>query len=247
MGIAIGVLLVVLVGGGSAVATRLRRYPGGLAYAFGAAFAPERRQLAAARRTVRQLRHDANRELMGARNDVRGARARHRYELELATRRVEQLRDPGRGALLGRLGVVALHQHAVMVSTEELPLAGLTVRFERIDRQYCLHFAVPGGGVHRQVFERALHAEEEVRRFGNRVVNAVAEENARLKRRNQLVAAAEAELRAVEQRTAPQRSARDRLAGLTVRQDVDQRLAEAVKALDDARARWRSRTGRMPI
>ncbi|MGC0314413.1 hypothetical protein [Kitasatospora acidiphila] len=246
MGIVIGVLLAVLVGGGAAVAWQLSRYPGGWAYAFGAAFAPDRRRLAAARRTAGHLRRRAKRELTGAQAEVRGAEARYRYEVELAARRVEQLRSPGRGPLLVRLGVLALHQHAVVVGAEELPLAGMTVRVERVDRRHCLHFALPGGRVHRQMFEQGLHSEEEVRRFGNRVVNAVAEENALLKRRHQLVAAAEAELKQVEQRSAAQRSACDRLAELTERQGVDQRPAAAAKALDDARARWQNLTGRLP-
>jgi hypothetical protein len=142
--------------------------------------------------------------------------------------------------------VLALHQHAVVVGPEELPLARLTVRLEEAGGQYVLHFALPDGRVRRQVLAPTLHTGEEVRRFGHRVAKAVTEEQLLLKRRDQLVAAALAELRQVEQRLVPQRPAHDPLAEPAERYRADQRPAEARRALDDARARWHGLTGRHP-
>lgn len=237
--------LLFLLGAGACVGWRLHRHPGGWAYAFGQAYALERRDLAGARRRLRTLEREARRERSRARDLLRGEESRHRGLVRAAQQRLTDLRRPGRGELLASLGEVALHRHVLRVAAQDLALAGVTVRYEQTPDEYRIHVTAPGGRKRPVRYPRADHEEADVRRLAGRIEDAAEEESAFRKRRRSLIADAEAELRRVRADTAAAEAARTGLAELTERQRADGRLASARTDLDAARARWQALTGHL--
>ncbi|WP_329311233.1 hypothetical protein [Streptomyces sp. NBC_01262] len=237
--------LLVLLGGAAYIGWRLHAYPGGWAYAFGDAYAVERRDLAMARRGVRELERAARRELSEAKGKVRGEETRYRERIRSAEQRLKELRNPGRGEQQQILGELTLYQHVLRYRSEDIPLAGLKVRFESARHKYGIKVTRPNG---RAVVARfpGTQSEDAVRHFAIRIENAVADENDLLTRRKGLIADAETELTHARASTLSQEAAREALVRLTARQSADDRLPAARAELDAARGRWHAETGHLP-
>lgn len=242
---AVVLLILVLLGGAAYIGRRLYRYPGGWAFAFGDAYAADRKDLAGARRGVRDLQRSARRELSQAEGTVRAEEARYRERIRSAERRLKELRAPGRGEQREVLGELTLHQHVLRHRSEDIPLAGLKVRFEPSHHRYRIRVTRPNGRV-RDVHYPRNQPEDAVRGFAVRLEYAVADENDFLSRRDGLIADTEAELVRARAATAAQDSARQALARVTARHSSDPRLPAARAELDAARKRWSAATGHEP-
>lgn len=240
-----GLALVAAVGAG----WRRYRYPGGwdVAFSSGPEHRAARQDLDAARRAVRTLRTTARRELAGARNEVDRAERAYRRRIEVLEQRLEHLReDPGRGRLITGLGPVSLHEHVLVFLGNDVTLAGLQVRFERGRTDNYLYVTLPGGHTDLARYPVADRAEDEVRRFGVTVRNAIVAENRLRERQAASIRKTEAELVAARADTGPQEAARRRLEAVTARQREDKRIGAALARLEDARDEWEAVTGRRP-
>ncbi|MFD5557796.1 hypothetical protein ACFWIA_28645 [Streptomyces sp. NPDC127068] len=238
-----------LVGGillaGGLLVWRLCRYPGGWKYAFGAEYAGERAALDRARGKVSRLRSEAAERRAAAEARLREAESVYRRRVRAAELRVEGIRHPGPGQLLGQLGVkAALYEHALVVGQEELPLAGLTVRIELGRVSQFLYATLPDGSERHVALPFEEHTEDEVRGFAGKVTNTVAAEKTTLADREaQLDTAVEALVR-VKAGTDAVDTARADLDRLAEAERSDFRPASARRELDRAWERWNSVTGR---
>jgi hypothetical protein len=242
----VGWLLVPVVAIAACVGWRMYRCPGGWAYAFGAAYTAERQSLAKARRGVRELEQGARRERSGAEDQVRNAESQYRQRIRVIERRLRDLRQPGNGTLIEKLGSVVLHEHVVVVKQETVPLAGLRIRFEEAKRDHHIYVTRPDGRVQFESFPHGLHEEGEVRRFAVRMENAVAAEGAFLKHCEGQIAEAEDALVKARTDTGAQEAARARLARVTELQQADLRIEAARSELEAERDRWAAITGHRP-
>ncbi|AJF63350.1 hypothetical protein [Streptomyces vietnamensis] len=228
---------------------RLVRYPGGWAYAFHEEHREARKALEDARGAVRELRNTALRETWQARTAVRRAERAHRRRVQRAESELERLRDPHRGALVEQLGAITLHEHAVLISDDAVPLAGVRVRFElaRSTHVSYVYITRPDGREHMECYEGEEFPEGAVRRFSVRIQNAAVTENRLQERRAGDIRTLEAELREARKATEPIQAAQDRLDKTRARHKDSLELSRARAALDDARDAWRDLTGRRPL
>ncbi len=244
---ALGWTLVVLVCCAAAVGWQLHRYPGGWAYAFGAMYAPDRKELSSARLTVRTIRREHGQEQSAAEGQLREAERRQNRQITGADRRLKQLRDPGPGQLRETMGTMTLFQRKLRVSKAEVPLDGLRVRFELGRRNTCyIHVTLPDGHERSASFPGDQFEEEDVRGFSRRITNAVADENRACVEREQQIAEAEADRSRAVADTAAQEAARERLEQVKERHRKEGRLSAARAELDQALDRWQDLTGHRP-
>ena len=244
---ALGWVLAVLVCCGATVGWQLYRYPGGWAYAFGAMYAPDRRELSSARLAVRTIRREHGREQSAAQGQLREAERRQNRQISSADRRLKELRHPGPGQLLQTMGAMTLHQHSLRVSKEEIPLDGLTVRFEAGRRNTCyIHVTLPDGHERSASFPGGQFEEEDVRVFFRRIKNVAADENKACAEREQQIAEVEEERRRAVADTAAQEAAQERLEQLKERHRKEARLPAARSELERALDRWQDLTGHRP-
>jgi hypothetical protein len=83
-----------------------------------------RQRVADARKAVSQGKKETAIALKGPRSAVRRAQSDHDARLAAASRLVDSLEYPGRGAHLGSLGPVDLHAHALLVHRAEVDILG---------------------------------------------------------------------------------------------------------------------------
>jgi chromosome segregation ATPase len=228
------------------VGWRLYSYPGGWTFAFGKKHTAERQGLSQARQQVRELERDVRRELSAAQARVESAKTQRQQRIRAAERQLGELRQPGRGELVGQLGELVLHRHALLVTAEEIPLAGLQVRFEQGRQKGHVYVTESEGKVRYVEYPHALHEEGVVRRFTVRIENTVAEENAFRKNRRSRIKDLESELQQAQADTAPYEAARLQLAQLNERQRQDGRLTAARSELEAAHERWQALSGHRP-
>ncbi|MGW2839469.1 hypothetical protein ACWCWD_16905 [Streptomyces sp. NPDC001493] len=238
---------VVLVAAGTA--WRLLRYPGRWAHAFHEAYRKERRALDDARGAVRTLRSAARRETWRAWTRVKRAEAAHRRRVHQAEAELEQRRAPDRGDRVHQLGPITLYEHSVVVSEDELPLAGLHVGFElaRAEHVSYVYLTHPDGQKRMERYEGEEFPEDTVREFSVRLHNAAVAAHRSRETRDSDIAALEAALREAQEATGPVEAARERLEETRARHRADPRLPRARAALDDARTQWQELTGRRPL
>lgn len=219
----------------------LLRYPGGWSFAFHEQYRADREALADAYREVRRLK-GADRQEMGK------VRKAYRDRISQAETALRQLRTPPRGARVAELGRIVLHENAVLVGDDEVPLAGLRVRFDlaRSARVSYVYLTQADGHEHMESFEEAQFAEEQVRAFSVRVQNAAATAQRLQGLREKDIGKLEAELSRARADTEPVEAARERLEQTRARQGADPRLPKARAALDDARDAWQQLAGRRP-
>ncbi|MFF4234219.1 hypothetical protein [Streptomyces sp. NPDC001820] len=228
---------------------RLFRYPGGWEYAFHKEHREERKALEDARGAVRELRRTARSETWRARAAVKRAEWAYRRRVRRAESELEQLRTPDRGARVEQLGGISLHEHTVLVADEELPLAGLQVRFElaRSAHVSYVYITQPDGRERMERYEGKEFPEAAVRRFSVQIQNAAVAANRLQERRAGDICTLEAELREARKATEPIVVAQERLEKTRARHGSDLKLPQARAALDDARNVWQDLTGRRPL
>ncbi|WP_093802920.1 hypothetical protein [Streptomyces sp. Wb2n-11] len=228
---------------------RLVRYPGGWAYAFHEEHQEERQALAEARNAVRELRGTARRETWRARAEVKRVEWAYWRRVRRAESELEQLRTPHRGARIEQLGGITLHEHTVLIAGDEVPLAGMHVRFElaRSTHVSCVYLKQPDGRERRERYEGKEFPEEAVRRFSVRIQNAAVAAQRLQEQRAGDIRALQARLREARKATEPITVAQEGLERTRARHDADIKLPQARKALDDARKGWQDLTGRRPL
>lgn len=228
---------------------RFLRYPGGWAFAFHEKHREARRALDEPRRAVRELRRTARREKLQALAAVKRAEWAHRRHVRQCEAKLERLRTPHRGARRQKLGRIILFERAVLISNDEVPLAGLQVRFELSSsaRSSYVYLTRPDGRERLERYEGKQWPEDTVRRFSVRIQNAAVAADRLQKRRAGRIRALEAELEEARRATEPIASAQERLASTRARHDADFTLPQARTALDDARSVWQGMTGRRPL
>ncbi|MEU1086304.1 hypothetical protein ACFYPN_23935 [Streptomyces sp. NPDC005576] len=225
------------------------RYPGGWTYAFHQQHRKDRQALDNARGAVRELRRTARRETWQAWTAVKRARSSYRREVRRAEAELQRLRTPHRGARIEQLGAITLHEHGILVGEDELPLAGVHVRFElaRSSHVSYVYLTEPDGRERMERYDGEEFPEETVRRFSVRLRNAAVAAVRSREARAADIATAETALREAEEATEPMEVAQERLEETRERHESDPRLPRARAALDDARREWQDRTGRRPL
>ncbi|WP_406451033.1 hypothetical protein OG782_14700 [Streptomyces sp. NBC_00876] len=246
----IGWILLLVLAVAAVAGRRLRRYPGGLRFAFGQEHAAARHDLDTARDALRELERAAVKELSGARAAALTADAAHRHRVRKAEERVVYLHRPDRGGFLDELGNLCLYQHVLAVRTEEwsgdLPLAGITVRSDHTLTAAHIYVTDPAGRRHLVTYHLEHFGEEYVRKFIVDVHNAMDIARAFQRDLPTLIDEAEAELDRARNDTTGQSEAGRRLDEITARQGGDPRIPRARHELDAAQARWQALTGRRP-
>ncbi|MFF3896418.1 hypothetical protein ACFYY3_25235 [Streptomyces sp. NPDC001812] len=247
--IAIWWVVVVMALGAWWTVWRLVRYPGGWAYAFHEEHREARKALEDARGAVRELRRSARREKWQALAEVRRAEWAYRSRVRQAESELERLRTPHRGAQIEQLGRIILYEHTVLISDDEVPLAGLHVRFELARSTYVsyVYLTQPDGRERMERYDGKEFPEDAVRRFSVQIQNATVAADRLQEQRADNIRALEAELREARQATEPIEVAHERLEKTRARHDADLTLPQARAALDDARNVWQGLTGRRPL
>ena len=228
---------------------RLVRYPGGWVYAFHEDHLEERQALDDARKAVRQLRGAARRETWQAWTEVKRAEWAYRRRVRGVESELEQLRTPHRGACVNQLGEIALHEHSVLISDDELPLADMYVRFELARSKHVsyVYLTLTDGREHMERYEGEEFPEDVVRQFSVQIHNAAVAAHRLRDRRAGEIRTREQELREAQEATEPIAMARERLENTRTRHNSDPKLPRARAALDAARNEWQGLTGRRPV
>ncbi|MGW4026698.1 hypothetical protein [Streptomyces sp. NPDC005009] len=247
--IAIWWVIVVMALGVWWTAWRLVRYPGGWAYAFHEEHRETRKALEDARGVVRELQKSARREKWQALTEVKRAEWAYRRRVRQVESELERLRTPHRGERIGQLGRITLYEHTVLIFDDEVPLAGLHVRFElsRSAHVSYVYLSQPDGRERMERYDGKEFPEETVRRFSVQVQNAAVTVNRLQERRAGKIRVREAELRNARKATEPIELAQERLERTRARHDADVKLPQARAALDDARNVWQGLTGHRPL
>ncbi|MGG7568726.1 hypothetical protein [Streptomyces sirii] len=242
-------LVVVVALGVGYVAWRLVQYPGGWDYAFDEQYGADREALDDARGAVRELKGTARREVRQAQTAVAQAEKAYRSRISRVEAELEQLRTPNRGDHVDQLGQIVLHEHALLVGDDEMPLAGLQVRFDlaRSTHVSYVYLTQSDGRDRMERFAEDVFPEDTVRQFSVRLQNAAVTENQLQALRDSDIHKLEAELREARKETEPVETARKLLEGTRARHSSDPQLPKAQAALDDARDVWQELTGRRPL
>ncbi|MGW7056651.1 hypothetical protein [Streptomyces sp. NPDC054887] len=241
------VTMLVALGVGWAI-WRLIRFPGGWTYAFHEEHKEERQALAAARNAVRELRVAARRETWQARIAVKRAEWAYRRRVRRAEFALEQRRTPHCGARIEQLGGIILHEHAVFIGGDEVPLASVGVRFKLARSKHVsyVYLKQPDGQERMERYEGKDFPEEAVRRFSIQIQNAAVAAQRLQRRRARDIRTLKAELDEAQKATQAIAVAQERLEKTLARHDADIKLPQAREALDDARKAWQDVTGRRP-
>ncbi|MFG2339753.1 hypothetical protein [Streptomyces yangpuensis] len=146
------------------VGRRRYRYPGGWGPAFSRAYAPERRELARARRRLTARAVQAWLQRTAVQLRLSSARAAHRRRVTAAEQALREARNPGSGPVVGHLGTLVLRRHTLSIGEdEELTLAGLTVRIHHGPKSHHLIVTEADGHVHHIPLSQSEHKEDAVR------------------------------------------------------------------------------------
>ncbi|WP_260634066.1 hypothetical protein [Streptomyces angustmyceticus] len=242
-------LVVVVALGVGWVGWRLAQFPGGWAYAFHEQYRADREALEGARGAVRQLKGTARRELRQAQTAVTRAEKAYRSRISRAEAELQQLRTPNRGDHVDQLGQIVLHEHALLVGDDEVPLAGLQVRFDlaRSTHVSYVYLTQPDGRERLERFAGDEFPEDTVRQFSVRLQNAAVAANKLQTLRDVDIHKLEGELREAQEATGPVEMARELLEEMRARHGSDPQLPKARAALDDACDEWQELTGQRPL
>ncbi|MFI5982427.1 hypothetical protein ACIBEA_16285 [Streptomyces sp. NPDC051555] len=223
------------------------RYPGGWGPAFGRAYATERRELARARRrlTSRAVRGWYEQTVLRVRLD--SAQTARRRRVSSARQTLQEARDPGRGPVLGRLGALVLHRHALLIGeSEELPLVGLVVRIHHGSKSHHLIVTEADSHVHHVPLSQIEYEENAVHSFVTLITNAARRDSAFQAGLDDRVEAAQTALAVAEADSAREDAVRSELEDVKRQQRSDPEQAAALARLKAARQKWKDATGRLP-
>lgn len=225
---------------------RLYSYPGGWSYAFGDEHAADRKDLDAARGQVRALAREMRKELNDAHTRIHREKARRRERARNIERKIDELRESGRGQQVARFGGLTVHQHTVLKGEREYPLAGLKIRLETTQHHYFIYLTESNGDACYESYSCADYAEDDVRSFVMQLEHAAAEENAFRSRMAVLITQNQEEVAQVRADTHAEEEARRHLAEVTERHGQDPRRKATHTELEAARDRWHKLSGRRP-
>lgn len=223
------------------------RYPGGWGPAFSRTYAPERRELARARRrlTARAVQAWCQRTAVQLR--LSSAQAARRRRVTAAEQALREAQDPGSGPVVGKLGTLVLHQHALSIGEEEeLPLAGLTVRIHHGLKSHHLIVTEGDGHARHLPLSQSEHEENAVHAFVTLVTNTARLDAVFQASVEDHVKAARAALAEAEGDTAEEDAVRTELHDITQQHELDPEQAAALARLKAARQKWKDVTGRLP-
>ncbi|MFB7509815.1 hypothetical protein [Streptomyces broussonetiae] len=244
----VGLMVALVVVGAVGLGWRLARYPGGLRYAFSDVHRADRQDLKRTRAAVRTLQGTARQEESQA--QIRATQAERAYDrrIDALERKLEQLERPGRGAYDTGLGDLSLYRHVLLFKGKEIPLAGLGVRFDlaRNTETMYIHLKRPEGWADLSEYAHETFPEDQVRRFGVRIENAVAAENAFRDLLPEAIRKTGSDLADARADTAEKDGARAALERVRARHSDGPLLAKALAELEAARDRWQRLTGRRP-
>ncbi|MFD9419473.1 hypothetical protein [Streptomyces goshikiensis] len=223
------------------------RYPGGWGPAFSRTFAPERRELAQARRrlTARAVQAWFWRTAVQLR--LSSAQAAHRRRVTAAEQALHEAQSPGSGPVVGNLGALILHRHTLSIGEdEELPLAGLTVRIHHGSKSHHLIVTEADGHVYHVPLSQSEHEENAVHAFVTLITNAARLDAVFQASREDRVKAAQAALTEAEADTTQEDAVRTELRDIIQQHQLDPEKAAALARLKAARQKWKDVTGRLP-
>ncbi|MFD9208719.1 hypothetical protein ACFVZM_20880 [Streptomyces sioyaensis] len=240
------VMVLIMIGCATWVGWQLYSFPGGWAYAFGTQHAGERQHLSEARRKMREAERSSYRRVAAAKEQQHSTQALFEERIRRAEKTLQRVSQPGRGEPVEQQGAAVLHQHVLLIAGEEIPLAGLRVRFEQAQHKNHIYVTRLDGTVHWTPFPHAEHEEDGVRRFAVRIENAVAAENAFRAQQKALITQAEKELQEARADTGARDAARLHLTQMTTLHQHDRQRKAARAELEAARKRWQTITGKLP-
>lgn len=223
------------------------RYPGGWGPAFSRTYAPERRELARARRRLTARAVQAWFQRTAVQLRLSSAQAARRRRVTAAEQALREAQNPGNGPVVGSLGTLVLHRHALSIGDEEeLSLAGLRVRIHHGPKSHHLIVTGADGLVRHLPLPQSEHEENAVHAFVTLIANtarlhAVFEAGA-----EDRVQAARAALAEAEGDTAEEDAVRTELDDITRQHQLDPEQAAALARLKAARQKWKDVTGRLP-
>ncbi|MFD8544765.1 hypothetical protein [Streptomyces sp. NPDC059649] len=180
---------------------------------------------------------------------VSRAEKAYRGRISRTEAELRQLRAPDRGGHVDQLGQIVLHEHALLVGGDEVPLAGLHVRFDlaRSTHVSYVYLSRPDGRERMERFARTIFPKTQC-------VSSACGSRMRPQQPNQLQALRDGDLRKLEaerrearRETEPVQTARELLDETRARHGSDPRLPKARAALEDARDVWQELTGRRPL
>ncbi|WP_328864078.1 hypothetical protein [Streptomyces virginiae] len=223
------------------------RYPGGWGPAFSRTYAPERRELAQARRRLTARAVQAWFQRTAVQLRLSSAQAAHRRRVTAAEQALREAQNPGSGPVVGDLGTLILHQHTLSIGEdEELPLAGLTVRIHHGSKSHHLIVTEADGHVHHVPLSQSEHEENAVHAFVTLITNAARRDAVFQACLEDRVKAAQAALTEAEGDTTQEDAVRTELHDITQQHQLDPEQAVALARLKAARQKWKDVTGRLP-
>ncbi|MCS0636444.1 hypothetical protein NX801_12380 [Streptomyces sp. LP05-1] len=240
---AVGLIVAVI----SAVAWRRNRYPGGWQPAFGRSYAPERRELARARRRLARRAVGAWAARVSLQLQLGAAEGERRSRIDTARRSLDEALRPGTGQVVSQLGALVLREHALSIGGDvHLPLTGLTVQIHVGIRSHHLTAVEGNGQVHHVPLDRDEHEENAVYAFAALIANTVLHDAAFRATRDTRVARARQRLADAEADTGREEAVQAELDQLIEEQRLDPERVAALARLKAACRRWETRTGRLP-
>ncbi|WP_051943390.1 hypothetical protein [Streptacidiphilus rugosus] len=259
--------LLLLVGAAAATGYWWWRYPGAARFAFGPAFAADRRALRGARREHRAHRRRLDRHLASHQAGVKTAEREQQKRIRTAERALADAREPGPGARLDALDSVVLHERVLRIRGKSLALGEVT-QAESVPQGDFTELVVrlAYGGIEREDYpsrrgggaKRGDEGEEPagstaplrsyrtVRSFADRITNAAADERRRLDQLPQQLDRLKREVEEAKGDTGAVDESRAGLERARTRADRDPELLRSRDDLEDAREIWRELAGRLP-
>ncbi|MBB4981085.1 hypothetical protein [Streptomyces nymphaeiformis] len=233
-----------------------------LKFAFRPEYAPHRQALKAAREQLRRVRENRAEEASGParrRKEILGARNR---EVGKREAEISRLGREEEGEVVGRLGALRLHEHALvfLAVKESREEQEATTEVEKILRLARIEVSLKLGGQCTYVevmdadgmwrsaeYPHGQYDEREVHRFEERIRNQTLPARQDLVRREERIATLQAQIEQINARAEEElRKADEAEQELLEAQRADERLDRAEKRWREERRAWKELTGCRP-
>ncbi|MFI0928682.1 hypothetical protein ACH4TP_32990 [Streptomyces sp. NPDC021012] len=262
----VGGLLAVVVLGAGWMLYRLVLYPcrpTDFKYAFGAEYAPHRQALEVARQDVKRVREGHDKDTGDVRTRKKEVTASRDRQVSKLRAEIGRLRREENGEVVGRLGPLRLHEHALVFLTrkgtrEEQEASTEVDKSLRLARIKDIHFR-PGvqyayiemegsdGIRSSEDFPHDQYDESEVHRFAERIHNRLEPAKDDLARRQERIGECEAQIEQIHASADEElRKIHEDEQVLTKAQREDKELQRAREALGQQRQAWKEMTGFRP-